>query len=130
MQRPDQSLIDTIGRRLRLPDEARVSLAVDRNHQELDDACPHCGQATLVCMHADLGGPTLFDDLFGHVCVNAECDYILGPVRHRSEVGQECADDQLCPFCGRDVVGFLDERRPAERHTSGVESSSLQAGPP
>lgn len=90
-----------------LSKEAITTLANDQHRKEVDEPCRRCGQANVVCCHADLGGSQDYRDHFAHVCLNAAC----GHVEHTetaTSLGQETFEDQLCCFCGRDVLGFRE----------------------
>lgn len=71
----------------------------------LDQPCPQCGEASVICCYVDLSvgqDPHNYYDNFCHVCINADCSYGVH-VEYRSMVGQETKEDQVCPFCHRDV---------------------------
>lgn len=104
----EAAIFEAIVRRLGLSSELAEALAHDRGQKELDKNCPQCGQQSILCCHAELGGSLDYRDHFYHVCLNSSCQYVEH-VEHHGSVGQKDETDQLCPFCGRDVIGFAEE---------------------
>lgn len=71
----------------------------------LQESCPKCGLATLVCVHKDVGLTDYYDE-FEHICLAPGCDYRVYKQQYCG-LGQESISDQLCPFCRRDVFERL-----------------------
>lgn len=90
-----------------LSEEAITTLANDPHRKELDEPCRQCGRASVVCCHAELGGSLDYRDHFAHVCLNPSCGHVEH-TENATSLGQETFEDQLCCFCGRDVLGFRD----------------------
>ena len=74
--------------------------------KRLDVPCPKCGKKTIVCCHVDVGFTDYYDN-FCHVCLNPDCDYSVHTEQYTGTTQQQL-EDQLCPFCGRDVFGFYN----------------------
>ncbi len=94
----DTALEDTDG----LTAEVIEALSDSGNVKRIGEPCARCGETgSVVCCYAELGGPHEYRDNWVHCCV-ACLDVIR--CENVTTMGSETKEDQLCGFCGRDLL--------------------------
>ena len=79
-----------------------MSLGHYRDAKILEEKCPKCG-SEVVCVYDDLGMVDYYDN-FAHICLNADCDYLVHQESFTSNIGgRSDIASNSCVHCGRDI---------------------------